>query len=80
MPSFAKVKHMDGHIDMVVRFDSQDDRDRVISDGLHGSYSPASEQFANDFVCAHAARWVGPFEYYGGTPLDGIRWWHTIYD
>lgn len=79
-PAYAKVRHIDGHIDMVVRFDSKEDRDRVINDGLHGTYSAASEQFAYDFLNEHNARWAGPFTYYGGTPLDGISFYHTIYD
>lgn len=79
-PAYAKVRNIDGDIDMIVRFDSYEDRDKVMNDGFHGAYSPTSEKFAYDFLNDVNGRWAGPFTYYGGTPLDGISFYHTIYD
>ena len=78
--SYAAVRNIDGHIDMMVRFDSEQERDRVMNDGLHGNYEPTTEEAAYDFYGEHNARWAGPFTYYGGTPLDGISFYHTIYE
>lgn len=81
MASYAKVKNSHGEYDMVCRFESKEDMDKVIADlDRRFYYKPVSERWANDFVIEHGARWTGPFTYYGGTPLDGISFYHTIYD
>ena len=77
--AYCKVTNIKGELDMFVRFDSEHDRDMVMGDGLHGAYSKANELEAYDFLNEHGARWAGPFTYYGGTPLDGISFYHTIY-
>ena len=77
MAAFVKAANSRGEFDMVVRFENADDRKKVMNDGLHNYYKPVSEKWANDFVADHGCKWVGPFTYYGGTPLDGITFWHT---
>lgn len=60
---------------MCIRYESSNDRDRVLARTPY--FKRASEKYVNDFLSNGDYEWVGPFTYYGNTPLDGITFYHT---